>query len=458
MLLVIVFLLATPAIVKRLDAAGRRRLTGLATAAMVAGVGATALFAGSTGPAVVLSCAAGCLIGFGSGVLLSVCGAALTRLNLEDLERAVILSVLYTPLCSLFVPALTGTVLGVLLVAALPLGAGLLLLSVPDVPPAPIESTPQLAVLPRPSSSEVRAMLVCCLLYHVASALIIFTHSAENIPAQFNSLAEFFQAHLAAGSVLTLVVCYFFMTRSHRLDFSNACRLSLPTLLVGAALLPVGAVPFASVAGSALIAFSTTYFSLMTYIAFVKAEKVGVLGPYEAVGWFMGFCEIGVLVANLVGMGTLLVADASLQLSIQVAVIVAALSLVVFLAPGSWKKGEGSPVPCSFEPPSGVPAGAAAASASSAQPGDLAPAETVAGEGRLSDAPASPMARLAEAQGLTAREREVCELIAQGRSRPYIRELLCVSKNTVDSHVKHAYAKLGVHSNQELIDLIQRQD
>lgn len=68
------------------------------------------------------------------------------------------------------------------------------------------------------------------------------------------------------------------------------------------------------------------------------------------------------------------------------------------------------------------------------------------------------MARLAEAQGLTAREREVCDLIAQGRSRPYIRELLCVSKNTVDSHVKHAYAKLGVHSNQELIDLIQRQD
>ena len=30
-----------------------------------------------------------------------------------------------------------------------------------------------------------------------------------------------------------------------------------------------------------------------------------------------------------------------------------------------------------------------------------------------------------------------------------------VSLNTVKSHIKHVYQKLGIHSQQELIDLVQ---
>ena len=33
-----------------------------------------------------------------------------------------------------------------------------------------------------------------------------------------------------------------------------------------------------------------------------------------------------------------------------------------------------------------------------------------------------------------------------------------VSRNTVTSHIKHIYAKLGVHSQQELIDLVEHND
>ena len=55
---------------------------------------------------------------------------------------------------------------------------------------------------------------------------------------------------------------------------------------------------------------------------------------------------------------------------------------------------------------------------------------------------------------LTPRETEVFELLARGRSIPYVRDALVISKETAATHAKHIYAKLGVHSRQELIDLV----
>lgn len=61
---------------------------------------------------------------------------------------------------------------------------------------------------------------------------------------------------------------------------------------------------------------------------------------------------------------------------------------------------------------------------------------------------------LVEAYHLSAREAEVFALLAHGRSAPYIRDELTVSLNTVSSHIKHIYGKMGIHSRQELIDLV----
>ena len=58
--------------------------------------------------------------------------------------------------------------------------------------------------------------------------------------------------------------------------------------------------------------------------------------------------------------------------------------------------------------------------------------------------------------GLTAREREVLELLMRGRTGAYIAETLVISENTARGHVRRLYTKLGVHSRQELIDLVER--
>ncbi len=62
---------------------------------------------------------------------------------------------------------------------------------------------------------------------------------------------------------------------------------------------------------------------------------------------------------------------------------------------------------------------------------------------------------LAAKYGLTPREAETFGMLARGRNREYIEEHLGVSRNTVKAHVKHIYAKLGIHSHQELLDLVE---
>ena len=65
--------------------------------------------------------------------------------------------------------------------------------------------------------------------------------------------------------------------------------------------------------------------------------------------------------------------------------------------------------------------------------------------------------QLAERHSLTPREREVLGLMAQGRSSTFIGEKLFVSSNTVRKHIAHVYEKLGVHSKQELLTLVQQE-
>lgn len=65
-------------------------------------------------------------------------------------------------------------------------------------------------------------------------------------------------------------------------------------------------------------------------------------------------------------------------------------------------------------------------------------------------------AELGEARGLTERETEIFAMLARGRNGQFVMDHYVVSRNTVKSHVKHIYAKLDVHSQQELIDLVER--
>jgi len=58
---------------------------------------------------------------------------------------------------------------------------------------------------------------------------------------------------------------------------------------------------------------------------------------------------------------------------------------------------------------------------------------------------------------LTAREKEVAELICLGYSNADIAKILFISEHTVKDHTKKIYPKMGVHSRMELATLISTQ-
>ena len=64
---------------------------------------------------------------------------------------------------------------------------------------------------------------------------------------------------------------------------------------------------------------------------------------------------------------------------------------------------------------------------------------------------------IAEDFRLTAREKDVLVLLSIGKTRAEIAEELVVTPNTIKTHVRNLYTKLGVHSNDELMKMIAHQ-
>ncbi len=70
--------------------------------------------------------------------------------------------------------------------------------------------------------------------------------------------------------------------------------------------------------------------------------------------------------------------------------------------------------------------------------------------------PLAPEARDADSTGLTAREQEVLELVAQGRSNRQIGELLYISTKTVSVHVSNILAKTSAAGRTEAVAVARR--
>lgn len=65
---------------------------------------------------------------------------------------------------------------------------------------------------------------------------------------------------------------------------------------------------------------------------------------------------------------------------------------------------------------------------------------------------------LSEEFGVSPRETEVLYYLGRGYNHGYIARKLFVSENTVRTHVRHIYSKLGISSREELLDLIDAPD
>lgn len=78
-------------------------------------------------------------------------------------------------------------------------------------------------------------------------------------------------------------------------------------------------------------------------------------------------------------------------------------------------------------------------------------------EHRDPPAPAPSPAPLEPPAAFSPREREVLDLLAQGRRTSQIAKALFVSQHTVRNHLKAMFRKAAVHSQAELVALVRRE-
>lgn len=63
---------------------------------------------------------------------------------------------------------------------------------------------------------------------------------------------------------------------------------------------------------------------------------------------------------------------------------------------------------------------------------------------------------IAKTYQLTRREEEVLQLLSEGMTAKDVAETLVVSSSTAKTHMRNIYAKLGIHTQNELILMVQR--
>ncbi len=269
----------------------------------------------------------------------------------------------------------------------------------------------------------------------------------------------------AASALFMLAVSASATAGPRRVSLAFAYRWMCPLMVAGfAALILFDAQTGPLVAAGVGIA-SRFAFCVITQMYFASLASRGAATAVQAysIGWL--FVHVGDLVGVLVG-GPLreAVSGGALATSGIAAVLIVLLVASVMLALNDGGKFLEWDVQSEAKPTSyqneNAQANAHADEVAKA-PGDgteKTPTENEHPEKAAAEQhPASlddRIAELAATYKLTPRETEVFGLLAHGRSIPYVRDALFISRDTAATHAKHIYAKLDVHSRQELIDLV----
>lgn len=460
-------ILILPALLGRLTLRGKRILAAGGAAAMSLGTLLTG-FATMEG-AFAGIVAGGALTGLGSGALYVLSGLSYVYETTDRLETIIPLNMVWTLPGIFIAPLLAGTPGGVVFVALLPLAAGTVIWhGLPHLETAQLPT--DMNEMPYPSRRFIVAILACTALFEIAACSRLASPLIASVTGIFGSFAQYYQVVSLITFAILIPASLLLISSSRRVNILATFRRMMPLLII-AAITNLPTIPASiQLTGAFINAFANTFLTLNLYIWSFGLAKRGVISPRWSFSLYMGVMVGGITLGNAVGLlvPASLPVDVASHIHIFIMVTLFALTLMILPerprqkeareAVGAGKRGTASKPAAAVSVPVLIEAAVPATTASPAfaDPADAPPTESAAADAGVPDEPLSDVERftaLAHDRGLTSRELEICLLLAQGRSRPYIREKLVISKSTVDTHARHAYAKLDIHSNQELIDL-----
>lgn len=464
-----------------------------------------------------LAVASGLCTGAGSALFSLLWSLALSRLDMAALEAVVPLSFVASALCALVVPSLgqlPALAVALLLVAACALTLGHARAWVDAACAGASGGAPGAsgAADPRfpaeggayPCAVEGVPAIARMLAFGVVAWTVMdFSPVAMGAGADQLALPALAGVDVVGvvGYLLSIVLALLIIRFAVRVDFQALSLMTLPVLVLSVTLLALG-VSAALFWGSALFVALNSSCEIILLLYFIRIAQgrperrafwlaLGSAASYSGV-------FIGQFASGLAARAGLAQADPALTGLVVVCVYAFAMLLI---PQRSYEAGVGAGGPDVARAGVGAAGAAggmggatprrapslvadgAARSASGAPSSASAPARTAAGVASAasgaflvppapelvptSPGPAAPeaadpiaagVARVAERYRLSAREAQVCEYLARGRSQTYIRDALLLSKNTVATHVRRIYVKLDVHSKQELIDLVENPD
>lgn len=406
-------------------------------------------YVGSSAAALGLAVASGVCTAVASALFVVLWSLVFARFNMATVETAVPLAFVIPLLCSLVVPAMSQMSALVVALLLVLLCAGALLsteraLDEGHIVPERLEER----VAPALARDESTPAIVRVLLYGVVAWSLCSFAPCLGEPQRPWATPGGIDVVSAAGYLLAIVYARCIIGYAVRVDFLALATMTLPPFVLSVALYAfAGEVP--QTIASVLNVAVSACFEIILLVYFVRlAQAKGRRRLFWlAIGSLAGYG--GVFVGQV---SSVLWARAQLPLDQRplwclavICVYVLALMLVPQRRP--YALADASP----------RVAGASPKAAEVAGEGATLPRE----DSQIASAPIAvdPIdavcASLVASRGLSAREAEICGYLARGRSQTYIRDALFLSKNTVSTHVRHLYTKLGVHSKQELIDLVE---
>lgn len=391
--------------------------------------------------------------GVASSVLWVAWGELFCQVDLEITEACIPASLAVFVAAALLAYLLPAPLSGIL-AALFPLASSLMLLLCKNGQPEdfrfpePVE--PFAAVLP----SLVR-LAFCSMVCSIATGCVVTSFPAGELAAL--GLQDRGILFYVAGGIVAGLIAVFAIAHTSRMSFSFLYDWAIPLIVFSLSLRALDEL-VCNVLASVLACAAALYVEVLFFAIFARITAKGLCLPSETFGIFRALVQLGFLIGGV--LGAVLSPQWGLPLYLAlICLCVVMLPLFLHLqkrfespamplgtavsgpvAAGFY--GEGRPG-ASARPTQGL------AGAASAQKPEEATAEPVAAE------PVDYVAAMAEAFKLSPRETEVLRYLGRGRSVPYMREVMMLSKSTIETHIKHIYAKTDVHSKQELIDLIE---